>query len=237
MRDGDLNKILKKAHEQHVSVDADTRAAIEARLLSEYRASHPHHGRWLNLLNLKNPVGRVTVTTLALLIILAGACEVPTSYDLEVGKQVRIELPADRVASMPSPADLMAALRQLRGVEEVSVNVRSQEGGLARIDAIVWGRDLDGQGLADVLRPSLDGANFAVSSLASTVHEKVRQRLGRALLNIEVSAETADEVRAEVLQQLTEQGFSGSADVRVETGGGVRTITIEANSDGGSTTK
>jgi hypothetical protein len=204
----------------------DHRDALEAELLASYRLSHRPR-RWMMLVNPQNQVTRWALGTSLLALSCIGACEVPTSYQVEMGKQLEIQMQAEAVAA--SPAALMQSLQEVDGVDDVSVSVNNDPDGASLLVA-AWGHDLDAEALLARLRqsdPALASASVQVRPLEGTVHGKLGDRLGKALFDLEVSGETADDIRAEILAQLAAQGFQGDAQVDVQTDGDARTITIQ----------
>lgn len=197
------------------------RDRLETALLDAYRDRYPHHRRWLMLLNPWNRVARLALAGLAVALLGVGACTTSTTTEVEMGQKVTIAL-ADK-----ADVDLSTVHAQLNdffgaqpGLEGVNLNVQVCNG-QTTIDAMAWGQDLDGSALEAALRdqvPALAGATVTVTPLTGSVHENVLAHLGRECLGIEleVTGQTADEIRAQILQQLAARGIDGDAQVQVE---------------------
>jgi hypothetical protein len=183
------------------------------------------------LLNPQSPAARWALGTFLVALLGVGACEVPTSYQVEMGKQLQLQT---EVAALDvTPDRLMQSLQGVDGVDDVSVSLSHGPQGSSLL-ATVWGHELDADALIAALRaadPGLASATVDVKPLEGTAHGSLADRLGKTLFDIEVSGETADEIKAEIMAQLAAQGFDGDAQVEVLTDGDTRTITIDTSTD------
>lgn len=177
-----------------------------------------------------------TRPALAVMILLAlgiAACTVPTSYEVGMGQKLSISLP-DKGATCddlePAIREISGYLDALPGVEQAGVAVRVM-GGETVIDLMIWGQDLAAGDLEADLRarfPLLADAEIATEELAGTVRGSLAQAFGHAAFGLEVDADTAEEAREQILQQLAAQGFGGDAQVEVvDDADGRRTIRVE----------
>jgi hypothetical protein len=211
------------------------RSELEADLLAEYRNVHSGRGRWLLFLNPKNRTGQLVLSVLAIAVAI-GACEMPTSHEMEMGQQVRIELePAEgemegSLQALGSPVEFGEFLRNIPGVDDVSVDMTAADGAIT-LDIVAWGQDASPQAITAALRERLPGnrkMRVEVERLSGKVREKLGARIGRRLLNLDISGETAEEIRAEILAQMAAQGFEGDATVDVQVDDNQKTIKIQA---------
>lgn len=197
------------------------RDRLETALLDAYRDRYPHHRRWLMLLNPWNRVARFAMAGLAVALLGVGACSTSTTTEVEMGQKVTIAMAAK------ADVDLQTLQTQLNeffhaqpGLEGVNLNVQVRDG-QTTLDVMVWGQDLDGAALAAGLReqvPALAGATVSVTPLTGEVRENLLSHLGHEYLGVEleVKGQTADEIRAQILQQLAARGIDGDAQVQVE---------------------
>jgi len=88
-------------------------------------------------------------------------------------------------------------------------------------EIMAWGQGLDAAALEADLRkqvPGLAGTTVDVSPLNGSVRENILSHLGHEYLGLEleVSGETADEIRQQILAQMANAGVTGDAQVQVE---------------------
>lgn len=216
--------------------NAEARDALEQDLLLRYRKIHTKRRRWLSMLNPQTRMARFAFLGLAVLMLGVAACSTETTTEVEVGQQVSINLDSagDRFAkSADMDAQIQAmvdALAAAPGVEGVNVNIEVAEPGGTTLNIQLFGDALDGDALAAQIRndfPELADADIVVEALEGSVTETWAQRFGREFLNIEVDGSTPEEIRAQVLQNLADQGFEGDAEVIVEDEGDQRKIEIK----------
>jgi hypothetical protein len=74
--------------------------------------------------------------------------------------------------------------------------------------------------------PALRDASCTPQPLSGTVHGTLGGRLGYALLDLDIDHKDAELTRAEILEQLRAQGFTGTAEVEVEDDAGQRRVKI-----------
>lgn len=177
-----------------------------------------------------------TRPALAVMILLAlgiAACTVPTSYEVGMGQKLAIKLPASvaKDGGLEQPLqEITDYLDTLPGVEQAGVAVRIM-GGEVSLELMVWGQDLAADDLAGDLRarfPLLAEAEITSEELSGTVRGSLAEAFGHTAIGLEVSGETAEEVREQILAQLAAQGFGGDAQVEVVDGeDGQRRVRIE----------
>ena len=226
MRSWKLNRRLKAAFERHDGVDAQHAEHLEQQLRARYRSQYSH-GRLQMLLTPRTILGRTLLGATLVLALAVVACEVPTSHTLEMGKQIHIAYePTTAKPGALDPQELVATLSNVADIENVNVNVMN---GSTVLDIVAWGQDLDSASLTDLIRDQVGpDARVEVESLTGTVRETMRERLGRAVFHFDVEGQDAEEIRAQILAQLAEQGFGDDSSVQVDVQDGVTTISIEA---------
>jgi hypothetical protein len=242
MRGDRLNGKLGDLHRS----DADHprhRQALQTDLLNRYRQIHPRDRRWLMLLNPWNKTARLAVVGLAFMLLAVGACTTETTTEIEAGQQAHIALKLiDTLAekSGEKSGDLDARLREITdfisqqdGVEELNVSVNEwiddQAVVTTDLGLMIWGQGLDAGALQAALLerfPELADAQISFEPLSTTITESLLDRMGRQFFSIETEGASPEEIRAQILQQLAEQGFTGDAQVEVIEGDGTQEIKI-----------
>jgi hypothetical protein len=229
----ELDRLLRGVHAlrgegRHARRDALERemSARHARLYNRRKRYHMwKHTPWF----------RPVVASLALLAIGIAACNAPTEYEVEVGQKLSIAYDGaakDFVDFEAQIEPIVAYVDAWPGAEDVIVNVNEVDGGPVTLTLMVWGQNLDSDALQDGLVaefPILADAAFSVEALAGSVEGNLGEAFGHAVFDFEVSGETAEEIRQQVLEQLVQQGFDGDAVVEVVDEDGQRTINIELN--------
>lgn len=180
---------------------------------------------------------RPVLACLSILILGVAACNAPTEYEVEMGQHLKLTM--NDTAKYDEAGDLFAQLEEAvafaeayPGVESVSISVNEEDGGPVTVDLMAWGQTLDGEALTVALQaefPALAGAEITIEPLAGTVEGNLGQAFGHAVFDLEVEGETAEEIRASILQQIYEHGFTGDAVVEVLEADGVQTINIDLN--------
>lgn len=232
---------LKKSLED-LFQDQDTQAVpcpeLEKDLLLRYRQTHSSGKRWYSMLKLQTRFARMAVAGLAVLLLGLGACTTETSTEVEVGKQLRIDLAGHlQGARGMKTIDLNQRIQKVvqdfsaaPGVENVNVNLdQNGEGDLA-LSLVLMGDNLDRETLTTLVRknfPELPDADIQVQSLEGSLTESWAHRLGREVFHLDADGQSVEEIRAQVFQQLADQGFQGDAEVKVTAGDGRQTIEIE----------
>lgn len=177
---------------------------------------------------------RPVLAAVGLVILGVAACTAPTEYEVEVGKQMSIAF-ADPGKSLPDLeaqiAEVQAYIDGLEAVDGCWFNIQARPDGPVNAEITMWGQRLDGEALrADLLArfPFLNDAEIAFTPLAGATHGTFADRLGHDLFHVEVSGGTAEEIRMQILEELTRQQLSGDADVEVTDGpDGRRQVRIE----------
>jgi len=233
-----LNRLLKRLYASGTT-DGAPRPEQEAELLNHYRQNHPQNRRWLIMLNPWHRTLRFALLGLSVLILGVGACTTETTTQVEMGKQLHIALPnADTLAksgdSDTAIREVVDALAAQPGVTDVNVNIQETADGAISLDVTLWGEGLETSVLTATIRedfPILAEAEIQVESLDATVTESWAERLGRQVFNIETDGSSDEEIKAQILQQLAEQGFTGDAEVEVITEGDTQEIKIMLEED------
>lgn len=182
---------------------------------------------------------RPVVAGVALLILGIAACTAPTEYDVEMGKQVQIAF-ADPGKSLPdgSLPDLEAQLAEVQAyidalpvVEGSWFTIEAQPNGPVTAGITVWGQNLDGDALVADLEarfPFLQSADITLTPLEGTMQGTFVDRLGHDVFHVEVDGGTAEEIRMQILTELTRAGMSGEPEVEViDRPDGQREVRIE----------
>ena len=234
MRDRRLNNDLERLHEPDTlnQPGPEHRDDLERRLVSEYRTIQSRKRRWLVMLNPWNRVGRLALVGLTLIILGVGACSTSTTTEVDMGKKMTIGFSAQTDADMISvDTGLSNFLDAQPGIENVSVSITEMCGGPKTIEVMAWGQDLDGDALVAELRrqvPELKDADIAYETLSGTIEESFASKLRREVFQIEVDGATEEEIRAQILAQLAEQGVAeGDAQVEVIQQDGQTEIKVE----------
>jgi hypothetical protein len=233
MRRQRLTSILRRIHGS-ARTDMGNGKALEADLLTRYRKLHPQNRRWLVLLNPWNRTARFGFAGLAACLLVVVACTTETITEVEVGKQVIMNMETDvnedvnvyvnvdlrsihtfiHIAqedpSQPQN-EISALLTAQPGVEDVSVSVSVEEEGerYINVDILVFGSDLDGEGLVSALTdsyPALSHAAVTINNLHTTFSESLASKIGRTLFRVEGSRPAPHELRLQVLEELATRG-------------------------------
>ncbi len=171
------------------------------------------------LLNPWNRVARLAMAGLAVALIGVGACSTSTTTEVEMGQKLTIGLQDKADVDISTlNGELNRFFGAQPGVDGVSFNVQVVDGS-ATLEIMAWGQDLDAAALEAALRkdvPLLAGATVRTEPLSGSVRENLLSHLGHTVLGLEVSGETADEIRVQILQQMAAQGVTGDAQVQVE---------------------
>jgi len=177
-------------------------------------------------------IGVIALVGLALIILGVGACSTSTTTEVDMGKKMTIGFTAKADIDMISvDTSLSNFLDTMPGIENVSVSISETVGGPMTIEVMAWGQDLDGDALVAELRrqvPELEDADISFETLSGTIEESFASKLKREVFQIEVDGATEEEIRAQILAQLAEQGVAeGDAQVEVIQQDGRTEITVE----------
>ncbi len=243
-RDG-LNRNLEKLHRNHTS-GGNHRDDLEKDLLLRYRKIHPQKKRFLTMLNPTTRIARYALVGLAVLLLGVGACSTETTTEVELGRQVSINLAGqlnvpDGQGGMNKTIDINQRVQQVMnqfstadGIEEVNVNIEQNGEGDLALSLSLYGEDLDDATLTAMLResfPEIPDEGILIEVIEGSYTESWAQRLGREVFHIESGGGTDEEIRARVLEQIAEQGFDGEVDVEVSTDDGQQTLKIMMTED------
>lgn len=231
-----LKRNLERLH-RGTNPDGSHRESLEDDLLLRYRNHHPQKKRLIAMLYPQTRFARFAVLGLAMLLLGVGACSTQTTTEVEIGKQVSVAL--DGQLTTPNgekTIDINARVQEVMqqfssadGVDGVEVNIEQDGEGHLSLSLMLFGDDLDGETLTTMLRssfPEMPDAQILVETLEGTIEESWAERFGREIFHFESSGGSDEEIRAQVLQQIYEQGFEGDAEVIVNTEGGEQTIEI-----------
>ncbi len=230
MGSSELDRLLRRLHTPRRS---DDRARHRRELVTELTADHQRlHTRKRWTMMKQTPWFRPLLACLGVLMLGVAACNAPTEYEVQMGQHLTLTVPdaAKNGDLMPQLDQMVTFVEQWPDVEGVSVCVNELEGGPVTTDLMVWGQALDGDALATAITdefPALADAQVNIEPLAGTVEGNLGDAVGHAVFDLEVTGETAEEIREGILQQIYEQGFSGDAVVEVHEENGVQTVNVE----------
>lgn len=218
------------------------RGRLEADLLTAYHTRYPRHRRSLMLLNPRNRTARLALAGLAVALLGVGACSTSTTTEVEMGQKLTITMEGltgekadDGLRRLEDDLNRFFAARP--EVEGVNFNLRGSADGTV-FEVMAWGRDVEAASLEADLRaqvPGLAATSVSVEPLNGSVRESLLAHFGHEVLGLELelSGETADEIRAQIMAQMAAAGIDGDARVVVEdTPDGRRIITVDV--DGGT---
>jgi hypothetical protein len=217
------------------------RGRLEADLLEAYRERFPRHRRFLMLLNPWNRAARLAMAGLAVALLGLGACSTSTTTEVEMGQKLTITMGG--LSGEKADDDLKALEGELNrffeaqpDVEGVTFNLRGMDGQTV-FEVMAWGQGLDAAALEADLReqvPGLASTNVVVEPLNGSVRENILSHLGHEYLGLEleVTGETAEEIRQQIMAQMATAGVTGDAKVHVETSAdGRKVITVEVEGE------
>jgi hypothetical protein len=188
------------------------------------------------MLNPWNRTARFAFVGLALVMLGVGACTTSTTTEVDMGKKMTIGFSAKADVDMISiDTGLANFLDTMPGIENVSVSIRETVDGPKIIEVMAWGQDLDGDALVAELRrqvPELQDADISFETLSGTIEESFASKLKREIFQIEVDGATEEEIRAQILAQLAEQGVAeGDAVVDVIQQDGMTEIKVKVTKE------
>ncbi|MFL5347124.1 MAG: hypothetical protein ACJ8AT_20255 [Hyalangium sp.] len=205
MTDEELSRALRG---QEPPANPEHRARLEQELLAAYDSrvgQRARRGRspWLRY-----------ATAAVFLACLVTATQVTAEYKVEVGKRIRLLLPA----GFEPPSDLgekvsRAFVSESSHVVNVGVMLRRTPEGSASLVVDVWGDQLvqDREGL-ERLRgmPELAGLAPEVTSLKGHVRGNLLGVLGHSLFRAGASPEEREEARQRLIEELRRQEGDGA---------------------------
>ncbi len=238
MHDRRLNDDLGRLHEPDKAnrPRPEHRSELEGRLVSQYRTAQSRKRRWLIMLNPWNRTARFALVGLALIMLGVGACTTSTTTEVDMGKKMSIGFSAKADVDMISiDTGLSNFLDTQPGIENVSVSISETVDGPKLIEVIAWGQDLDGDALVAELRrqvPELEDADISFETLSGTIEESFASKMKREVFQLEVDGATEEEIRAQILAQLAEQGVAeGDAVVDIQMKDGQTEIKVQVTKE------
>ena len=188
------------------------------------------------MLNPWNRTARFALVGLAVIMLGVGACTTSTTTEVDMGKKMSIGFSAKADVDMISiDTGLSNFLDTQPGIENVSVSISETVDGPKIIEVMAWGRDLDGDALVAELRrqvPELRDADIAFETLSGTIEESFASKMKREIFQLEVDGATEEEIRAQILAQLAEQGVAeGDAVVDVQMKDGQTEIKVQVTKE------
>jgi hypothetical protein len=211
MVDEELSRALR---EREPPADPAHRERLERELLAAYdartagRRARRSVSPWLRY-----------ATAAGFVLGLVSATQVTAEYKVEVGKRLRVVLPADRVP--PQRMGDRVAQAFMSGssrLVDVGIMVRRTPEGAASLVVDVWGDGLleDGEGLARVRAlPELAGLPVEVTSLQGRVRDNLLGVVRHSLFHAGTSPEEREQARQRVIAELRQREGAG-ADIQVD---------------------
>jgi hypothetical protein len=212
MKDDELSRALRG---QEPPMRLEHRARLEQELLAAYDARvgrRAERGRspWLRY-----------ATAAGFLLCLITATQVTAEYKVEVGKRIRLVLPAARVPP-PNFGDRVARAFVSEPTRLVDVRAflrRTPEGAVSAV-VEVWGDQLaqDGEGLERLrAMPEFADVEVEVTSLRGRVRDNMLGLVRRSLLRAGASPEEREQARERLIQELRlREGEGADIDVDVD---------------------
>lgn len=212
MTDEELSRALRG---QEPPARPEHQAQLEKELLAAYDERAPQRAR-----RTRSPWLRYA-TAAVFLAGLVTATQVTAEYKVEVGKRIRLLLPAGHVLP-PEFANTVARtfMADASHLVDVQAMQRRTPDGQATLTVDVWGDQLaqDAQGLERLhALPELSGVSVQVESLKGRVRDNLLGVLGHSLFRAGASREEWEQARQRLIEELRRQeGEGADIDVDVE---------------------
>ena len=179
---------------------------------------------------------RPVAAMLALTVLGIVACTAPTEYEVEMGKQLNVSLDGlDKSVDLEGRLEELSAWFEARAdVEGVWVGIEELHEGPTRAELTVWGQGMDSAQLEADLRadfPDMADATIEITDLTGKARGSIAEAMGHDLFHLEVTGETAEEVRTSILEAMAAQGIEGDVHVHMEEGDGHRTFTVDMEAE------
>jgi len=226
-----LDRILRKAvrHRSAELPRAEHQEELGSNLRSDFRSRNPRRGRWSPLDPWRQPA-RYAFLSVFLIMFGLGACTTSTTVELEMGKKVSVVLTnPDQPDVEIVKAELLAFLESQPDVENVSVSCGYNGDNQIFISALVWGLDTSSVLTQETFRhevPILAEADIQIEALKGIMKETYATNWTRKLFRLEVDGKTEEEIRAQIMAQLANQGVADGVTVDIDKENGRTGITI-----------
>ena len=172
-----------------------------------------------------------------LLGVVVGACNVPASYDVELGVGLAVEFdPADE---LPYEAIATYAKEEL-GATDINVAVHIFEEDAGTLQMRLWGQDLPPDLVIDRLRadfPELTSLEMEYEILEGKIDTNLGGKLLHQVFDPVIAEEDLELAREQLLVELLAAGVEGEVDVQVREVDGHREIRVgvtQTQESGGS---
>jgi hypothetical protein len=210
MTDEELSRALRG---QEPPMNPEHRARLEQELLAAYDARVGQRAR-----RSRSPWLRYA-TAVVFLACLVTATQVTAEYKVEVGKRIRLVLPA----GVEPPPDLgekvsRAFVSESSHLVNVEVMLRRTPEGSATLVVDVWGDQLsqESEGVERLRNmPELAGLSPEVTSLKGRVRNNLLGVLGHSLFRAGASPEEREQARQRLVEELRRQEGDG-AEINVD---------------------
>ena len=237
-----LRQVLEWLYHPQNDAKPPASSALETEVMESYAKRFAGKRRGLWLLQPQSMLARTAVAVL-LVAVLGVACELPTSAQVDLGQRIIVQLQPPKAMDTGARESMRALQEQLHnalseaGAENVRIAVGQIDDRRTELDIVAWDEDLSARAVEDILREHIGADNLLtvnITALSGTISESFRHRVMRELFGVRVEDDSAEALRADILQRLTEQGFGNNARVEVLDDGSTRKITVEAESLDGS---
>lgn len=230
MRPDRLERILRDLNVRTTRDAARGRNELEAELLARHEAITSRERGFHMTMLFRKPV----LAVLLVAVLAVGACTVPTETEVEMGQRLTYNLASKEM--MNRIGDLVHFVEGQPGVDEVKIHMAETDDGTMVIDLVVWGRGLDADILAGRIAdmfPAVSDGSLETEELSIDVKTSIAEKIGHDVFHFEIVAEGTDgEIKAQILEQIYESGFTGMAEVDVSTEGGVTSVGVELIHEG-----
>lgn len=230
MRNDEMERLLRDVHAPRGGANRSHRDELRDELVARHRRTRPRRQRWKIMTH--RIWFRPAVAMLALVALGIVACTAPTEYEVEMGKQLSVSFDGlDKSVDINEQLNEMSAWFEARAdVEGVWVGIEELHEGPTKAELTVWGQGLDSAQLEADLKaafPDLADASIEITDLTGKARGSIAEAMGHNMLHLEVTGDTAEEVRLSILEAMAAQGIEGDIHVHVEDSDGQRTVTID----------
>lgn len=167
---------------------------------------------------------------------IAGACVLPTEYDIGLGQHVALVLSGEAAAAL-DPRELGRYLERRFGPERLEIRVQASRevGGNGedvselRVDLVAFGTHATADEIwGDLARrfPELSPGRVEGEALSATVEGTLAGRLGHAWLDVTIDARGVEAARQQILDDLAARGMQGEASVEIHEADGHREVEV-----------
>lgn len=222
MTDEELSKALRG---REPPLDSTHRERLEKQLLAAYDARVERRTE-----RNRSPLWRYA-TAAVLVLCLVTTTQVSAEYKVEVGKRIRLVLPAGQLPSRELGQELARAFMSGSSrLVDVGVIMRRTPEGPTTLVVDVWGDRLvqDSEGMERLrAMPELAGLSPEVTSLQGRVHDNLLGMLGHSLFRAGASPQERELARQRLIEELRRQeGEGADVDVDIDSESGKQRVRV-----------